>query len=312
MTKHSPAFVTVAVLVLAAISVPGAAQSHHWDVNVGVGPMRGHTTYQIGGTVRMAEDVEELWFPISELEFPINVLQASADTSLMLGKNKRLVVSLGGTINATSDAGKMEDSDWTTSWNPNQLDIYSESDAELDMLMLNADILYRFLRTKLFSLGAGAGFLYQELNYECFDFVQWYPSSPWWGYDYGNGLGIIYDITYYVPYMQVRADMSLLKERLQIGVNVAVVPYLTAEDYDDHVLRDITSDGDYDGGGAMGSLEATFHFARHWFVEGRLEGRVFSADGTQKTYVNDEWSHDIDAEVTSGQGSFTLAVGASL
>jgi hypothetical protein len=177
--------------------------------------------------------------------------------------------------------------------------------------MLNADILYRFFRKRFLSVGAGAGFLYQELDYECSDFVQWYPSMPWAGYDYGWGVGIIYEITYYVPYLQVRADVSLFEEKLLIGVNLALVPYLTAEDYDNHVLRDIVSYGDYDGAGGMASLEASFHFNKHWYVEGRLEGRSFYAEGTQKNYVPVEWSHDIDAEITSDQASFTLALGAS-
>ena len=310
--RHSNSISLAVMLLLAASCLTTGAQGRTWDINIGVGPMAGNTTYQIGGTVRDPEGVDEYWFPISELVFPMNVQQIAVDTTLSLGKQRRFQLSLGAAGNLTSDAGTMEDSDWMTEANPNQLDVYSESDAELDAVMLGADILYKFMQEEIMSIGAGIGFFYQQLDYECHDFVQSYPSSPWWGYDYGWGLGIIYEITYHVPYVQLRADLSLLKEKLQLGISLAVAPYLTAEDYDNHVLREIISYGDYDGIGTMGSLECTFHFLKHWFVEARLEGRAFSADGTQKNYVPVEWSHDIDAEISSAQASFTLAIGASL
>lgn len=310
--KNCCSILAAGVFMLTLADSPAADRPRTWDFDVGVGPMAGHTTYQVGGTVKYSDgSVEEYWFPISELIFPLDVQHMTLDTTLGLGKERRLQLSLGGSKNLTTDAGKMEDSDWITEWNPRQLDIYSESDAELDALMLSADVLYRFLKKRIVSVGAGVGFFYQELNYECSDFVQTYPSEPWWPADTGAGLGIIYDVTYYVPYLQVRADVHLLKDRLRIGVNLAVSPYLTAKDYDNHVLRELTSDGDYDGAGGLGSLEFSFLFNEHWFVEGRLEGKTFSADGSQKTYYYGHWSHTIDAEITSDQASFTLALGAA-
>lgn len=299
------------LLLVVASSLPATAQNHTWDFNLGVGPMAGHTTYQIGGTVTAPEGVEEYWFPISELVFPMQVAQITLDSTLSLGKEKRLQLALGATKNLTTDAGTMEDSDWMTGSNPDQLDVFSESQADLDALMLNADILYKFLKRKRVSLGAGVGFLYQDFNYECSDFDQWYPSQPWWGHDYGWGLGIIYEITYYIPYLQLRTDVSFFSDKLQLGVMLGASPYVTAEDYDNHVLRGIVSYGDFDGVAGLMSLEATLYLLKHWFLEVRLDARTIAADGTQRNYIGGAWSHDIDTEITSDQGSFTFAVGAS-
>ena len=309
----------VTIMLLAGLCISVSADENEFEFNigkddmfefrVGVGPLAGETTYQIGGTVDTARGTEEYWFPISELAFPLNVAQASVDMSFTVAKT--FVFSLGATKNLTTDAGTMKDSDWVTGSNTSQLDIYSESDAELDMLMLDVNVLYGIMNGPTWSLGAGAGFLYQDFSYECGNFTQSYPSSPWLGSDYYSGLGITYDVTFYIPYIMVAGDL-VFKEKFDFSAKLSLSPYVYAEDTDNHVLRDIISYGEYHGVAAMISLAGRYNFSNRWFVDLSLDARSIYTTGTQKNYVPVTWSHDIDADLTSVQGALTLAVGVDL
>lgn len=317
MTKTILYIIAIVLLAGLCVSVSAGEQDFEFDIGkndvfelrVGVGPQAGETTYQIGGTVDTSAGAEEYWFPISELAFPLYVAQASVDMSFTIFKT--LTISLGATKNLTTDAGTMKDSDWITEYNTSQLDIYSESDAELDMLMLDVNILYRVINSSVWTLEAGVGFLYQDFSYECGDFVQSYPSAPWYGSDYYSGLGITYDVTFYIPYLMVAADITF-KKKIELSAKLCVSPYTYAEDEDNHVLREIISYGDYDGTAVMVSLAGRYNFSNTWFVDLSFDGRSINTTGTQKNYVPVEWSHDIDAELTSVQGSLTFALGINL
>ena len=300
-------FACIAAFVLSVSGAEASGWDNALDLTAGVGPSFGHNTYQIGGTVKTPEGVEEYWFPISELSFPMNTAQATIGMDMTFARRVRL--SLEASMNLTEDAGTMEDSDYMTEWNPNQLDVYSKSDAEMEMLIVRAGVLYNIAEGKIWSIAAGAGFMYQDFSYECYDFDQWYPSEPWAPHDYYRGLGITYDVTYSIPYLQVAGELTL-KDKFEISAGLGIAPYVYAEDRDNHVLREIIAEGEYDGVALLVSIVSRYNLSRHWFVEAGLTGTGIAAEGAQENYVPVEWSHTTDAELTSSQGIFTISLGA--
>ena len=118
-------------------------------ITIGIGKLGGDTTYQIGGNYVTPLGSGQVHFPISELEFPLDVWMVSVEGSKEFAEKWK--VSVGVKKNITSDAGKMKDSDWGAwylegyAWaEKDTLDIYSESDAELDALIMDINLRYRF------------------------------------------------------------------------------------------------------------------------------------------------------------------------
>ncbi len=77
----------------------------------GIGILRGDSTFQIGGNVVLADGVRgTIHFPLSELEFPLDVVIGSIEASVDFAD--RWTFRGGLSKNVTSDAGKTKDSDW--------------------------------------------------------------------------------------------------------------------------------------------------------------------------------------------------------
>jgi hypothetical protein len=134
------------------------AEKPKFDINLGVGTIRGDTTYQIGGSVEYADGTKErLHFPISELEFPLDVYMATLKSSIEFLQAWQINIDVHKSI--TKDSGKMKDSDWgywymdgCSYCSPYSLDIYSESDTELDAFMLGINFQHRFLKKSFKSI----------------------------------------------------------------------------------------------------------------------------------------------------------------
>lgn len=114
-----------------------------FDLRAGMGVMSGDTTYEIGGEFS-GSFAYTYRFPISELKFPLDVYMASAHGTLNF--QDRWSIHVNGKKNITDDAGKLEDSDWGIWYeegcpycSSDSLDIFSESDAELDALIIDID-----------------------------------------------------------------------------------------------------------------------------------------------------------------------------
>ena len=142
------------------------SQGSNTYITVGICGLSGDTTYQIGGSYVTPSGSGTHHFPISKLEFPLDIWMISVEESKEFA-NKNLKVRVGAKKKYTRDAGKMEDSDWLTAANPSQLDVYSQSDAFLDALILDIHVSYRFFERPHWSLIAGVGYSYQNFDYEC-------------------------------------------------------------------------------------------------------------------------------------------------
>jgi len=287
-------------------------------ITVGIGKLGGDTTYQIGGTVVTPLGSGQLHFPISELEFPLDVWMASLEGSKEFAEKWK--VSVGVKKNITSDAGKMKDSDWGAyfldgyAWaEKDTLDIYSESDAELDALIMDINLRYRFYEKPSWAFFAGLGYIRQNFDYEISNLNQWYPSSTYYfgvdsPHDFVSGKVLTYEIKYSIPYIEIGLQ-GAFKKKFSVETSLGYSPIVDAEDEDVHILRDRVSKADCEGDAILFSLRARFDFSKNWLVMGEFDYTKIEVEGTSKTYDGGAYSHTIDQEITSEQIFAGLSVG---
>jgi outer membrane protease len=299
-----------AAMIVMVCAFPLAVQAAGVDIWAGVGKLSGDTTYAIGG--------EEYWTdPISELVWPLDVWMGSLGVSAEFGS---LFVSGEGFINLTSDSGQMEDSDWgilfvetggNPRFSPDSLDIFSTSDATLDATILDLKARYRLIDLAGVSLAAGAGWLYQNFTSEASNLNQYSPSAR---DEYGlsfdpyaataEGVGITYEVTYTVPYLEVAAAIQA-GEKFSIEASLGYSPIVSVEDVDDHVLRSKLNVGDCDGTALMAAVDGRFNFTEKLFALFGASYLAIDAEGTQsqRFYAGPltGLGTDIDLDISSEQ-----------
>ena len=276
-------------------------------ITVGIGRLSGDSTYQIGGRYNNPSGNGTYHFPISKLEFPLDVWLISAEESKEFVKN--VTVSVSAKKNYTCDAGKMEDSDWLTPANPSQLDVYSQSDAYLDVLQLGIHVSCKFFEAPHWSFTAGVGYWYQNLDYECKLIKQWSPSGLS-GYNYtGTGsVDLTYEVTYSIPYVEIGTQYTF-NNKWSLDTSLGYSPIVHAEDLDVHVLRAKVSEGDCDGNAILFSLKGRYAVSPNWFLALQLDYTYIKTDGRQKQYTDGAWSATIDQKITSEQLFGVLSAG---
>lgn len=284
------------------------------DLAVGIGALSGHTTYQIGGTVSTPLGSGEVHFPISELEFPLDVYMVSLEGSI--GFTERWKVSAGVKKNITDDAGKMKDSDWGVYWlevghpaEQDTLDIYSESDADLDALILDINLRYRLYK----GIFIGLGYIHQKFDYEISNLDQWYPSSNYYfgmefPHDRVSGQVLAYEVTYDIPYIEI-VFMGKATDTFIVEMSLGYSPIVDVEDEDHHLLRSKVNKGDCDGDAILLSLEGRYDLSKNWFLTLGVDYTKIDADGTSKAYFSGVYDHTIDLEIESEQISYALNIG---
>ncbi|MFX0203096.1 MAG: omptin family outer membrane protease [Candidatus Hodarchaeota archaeon] len=313
---------TVCVLswafVIGSLGVPAYAEGPKVDITLGIGKLSGDTTYRIGGWVDTPSVSGEVHFPLSELEFPLDLFMVSVGGSIEFAEKWK--VSVGVKKNVTSDAGKVKDSDWgiwyyEISWwtDPDSLDIYSESNADPDALIMEVKLLYRFYEKSNWSFIGGLGYIRQNFNYEVSNLDQWYPSlNDYYGYDIGHdyvsGKVLTYDVTYSIPYIEVATKLKV-KRKFSVEASLGYSPFVDAEDEDNHILRSKVSKGDCDGNAILLSLEGRYDFLKHWFLTLQLDYMTIDTDGKQRQYTEGEWTATIDQEIESEQTFAAFALG---
>jgi outer membrane protease len=306
-----------ASLVVAPTNIPSAKHKGDFkpfqlELAAGGGYMGGNVTYQIGDEIRSGGVVEDIWFPISELKWPINVFIASFDGAISV---YRFEARGRYTFSVTDEAGTMEDSDWEYIPNPKLKTTYSETDAYLDFKEAEGSLRYWALtfdnRVVRFDVAGGIGYMYQKFNWDAQDGYQW-TVNPF-GYEGPiNGLAIQYEAEVNMPYIELSGRFQWQDLRAELRGGFA--PYMTVKDVDDHVLRYIRSETDADGIGGLGQAVVSYDLTKNFFVQ--LEGTIigFKVDGTETSVVyagEDEGNTwEIYHEVESFQARGTLALGA--
>lgn len=305
-------YVLLCAFVIGSVGVPAYAERPKFDLKLGLGMLSGDTTYQIGGRFDTPSGSGKIHFPLSELEFPLDVSMLLVEGGVEFAEKWKVIASVKKNI--TSDAGKMKDSDWGVLFDdPNSLDIYSESDADLEALTTDINLRYRFYKKSNWSFIAGLGYLRQNFDYEISKLDQWYPSlNDYYGYDIGHdyvsGMTLKYEVTYSIPYMEIGTQLKI-KDKFCVEVSLGYSPIVNVTDEDIHILRSMVLEGDCDGDAILLSLEGRYDFLTHWFLTLQLNYMTIDTDGEQKQYTDGEWTATIDQEIESEQIFTALAVG---
>ncbi len=311
-----------AVWVAAAVPCAGAGDRLlEFEFSAGPGVSSGDVTYEIGRSVVQDGVVERAPFPISRLEWPIDVLTAEFDAGLRIARRFELRARFA--MSLTEDAGTMIDSDWNYPEGNQLLTIYSESDAVLDAWTLDLSARWWAWRQtrpgdQELRLGLGAGWLRQDFAWEARDGTQSYPSEPGVAADTWEGTAITYDIAADLPYLELCG--SIRQPKVVLDGRVAWIPSASVKDRDDHQFRDILANTDADGMGLIAEAAIRYDLTERVFlrfraqyvifvVDGPSENRVYGAEGGEEP-VGTTWR--IDEEIRSAQAWFSFGIGLNL
>ncbi|MCD4779516.1 MAG: omptin family outer membrane protease [Candidatus Omnitrophica bacterium] len=248
-----------------------------------VGYLSGNTTYDFNNGV-------------SELSFPMS--------NWMLGSNLSAGFnnfSINGSVWATlldDYAGDdMSDKDWCGGC----LWFYTESDAHMDAVIWDVNFRYDFYHEKNGNRKGKAAFLIgytsQRFNYDLFGI-----KDVLYGQDYSeyDGVEVIeYEIEYRLPYIGLAGEFS--KNKWDISLDLCFSPYATADDIDQHLLRDLTFYGNYDSGYAwIARLNGRYHLKPEWYLDMGVSATVINIEGhTWEESRDPVW--DADQNTTSLQ-----------
>jgi hypothetical protein len=283
-----------------------------WDndrssISAGLGLLKGETTYQIGGSFESVEGNGRAWFPISELVFPLDIFTAVLDAKFNLSEKWELVAGIQKNI--TKESGKMKDSDWLTA--PNSLDVYSESDAEADALIIDIAAKYYFGRkayeNSRISFFIGGKYIYQNYDFDVYDLTQWYPSQPNEPYDYVSGKVLTYEVTQHIPAVILGTEI-FTKHNFRMDAYFGYSPYVTVEDKDNHILRSKISKAECDGDATLISLSGSYKFLPGWTVDIGFEYLSIDTEGRQKQYIDGVYYATIDQKNFSEIASYALTI----
>lgn len=277
------------------------------DLAFGVEAMGGDTTYEIGGPVTYANgSSENAHFPISKLEWPLDIWLARLDATINTGSSWRINGVIKKNISDPDDP--MKDSDWLTA--PSSLDIYSESNiSDFDALIWDVDIEWMFFERPSWNLFAGVGYQYQNFEYDSALIHQYSPSGAYDAEVFGDGsVSITYDMTYEMPYFLIGTDFQITPNFIVSG-SFSYSPWVDAEDEDHHLSRNRVTKGDMDGYAYMIDISGTYDFATSWFLTAGLHYTKIDVDGEQKQWINDVYFATVREESESSQTSGYFKVG---
>jgi hypothetical protein len=242
-----------AVLLALLVSSVGTAAG---GVNLGLEfnpqKMLGYTKYHINFT----EFYPEIGTDVkgdSELEFPLDVFLVGGTLRLegQLESGEPWGVELGASKNLNHPRGQMKDSDWIAvpQYHVNSKFSYTESDAQLDALLVHVEAHLGIVRRTDLGVDLVGGYEYQDFSFEILGI------QGWQGFDISNrilidtlqGVNVLdYDVKYHIPYGGLHARFQF-SPRVGLGTKAVISPRAGASDHDDHLLRFFTADGDCSG-----------------------------------------------------------------
>ncbi len=303
--------ITVGVLCNQAQAVASIApyMASTLDLSFGLERMEGDLTSSIGGEINHANGQgENIFFPISELEWPLDLLLARFDGSLTVNPMWRINGTLKTAVDDPDEA--MIDRDWFSS--DGGPDVYSESSiSEFEALILDVDFEWTYLRQGPWSLYTGVGYLHQKFEYEGDLIVQYSPSGIT-GYNYvGNGsTGMSYDTTFSMIYFLLGADIQLTSQ-LDFSGKFSVAPLASSEDELHHLYYNKVSTGDLEGTAYMFELSSNLQLTPWWFVKVGLQYTNISVDGDQYQVLGGVPLGQVEQEVETVQTSGYISMGYS-
>ena len=205
----------------------------------------------------------------SFLEFPLDVFVAGA--SIGIGSpedaDKSWSAEVGMFTNVSDPGKSMKDSDWYTLENnfAETMVSYTESDAKMDMLLVNAEVTKELFNVGNADIAILAGFRYQKIEQNIIGYDGWQLDTNFVQQPVsGTGPALDYMVTYKGPQFGAltRIDFS---SSVQINIKTAV-SLTWVKDKDDHLLRKFHTLADGQGIGFISQIGA------RWFTGSRLMG----------------------------------------
>lgn len=275
----------------------------------GVEAWSGENTYQIGYPATDYYGTRyEGHFPFSELKYPLDAYFGVIKVGGVY-KDKYIVNGLLKKSISNSD-GNLEDSDWITESNPSRLDIYSYSDVtDFEGMVVDVDFSYKFLQREKGWLAAGAGYMFQDFEYNAAIVSQWSPSGlSGWDYEGDGSDGLTYDVEYSIPYLLL-SGQAYVSSKFKLSGRLAYSPMVRVEDRDEHLWRYKENRGELDGDAFMLALDGQYDFNEFWFMTAGLSYTLIEAEGDSKAYFYGYYDHTVSEEIESKQSSLFMMVG---
>jgi outer membrane protease len=260
------------------LSLEKPKQKLRIDVEAGFDYNAFYTLYQIGGKIHTRDSYGILYFPLSELAFPLDSFFFYCNASIRIME----IVTFQGRFrkNMQKDVGKMKDSDWYPY--PGIKTAYSESDTELNAMTGSGDILFRLFRIRFYVLQFGVGFIYQYFDFKCRNVLQHDVLSGPYRIIYIPLKSLTYEVNYYIPHLQLLQRFTFFEDRFNIDAGLQFSPYTWAKDIDDHLLRFKKSIGRSNGYAVSPSIELSYLFPVNVFIKTRLKYLYIRTRGEQE------------------------------
>ncbi len=321
---HSRHLITAMFFLLSISATPAPAGV---NLSVGTGYLAGDTQYQIGGRSVSASGTTDYHFPLSELNFPLDSFILKGNLNVEFTDKWSLMANAA--TNITDGTGKMEDSDWLI---PGRLDVYSESDTEMDALLLEGKVSYvlyqgYYGQTSVnngsvksdiqFFYAAGLGYKYQKFDFDVSNLHQWYPSDPARLHIWESGLVLTYEAEYQIPYLELGMAMNAA-DKFILELGLAYAPLVNFQDEDNHLLRHHgylpghmvnIADHDWNGTAKFINLKGRYNFNPRWHLEAEVEAMNIESEGRSNTYYGGVWLYSIKHEIVSRQYSAYISLG---
>lgn len=260
-----------------------------FKVGADVGYLSGYTLFYI---IYIPAGPEDYPFTSaeSELEYPLDSVIAGLNASL--GMRNIWLLDLSLSKNLTRDTGKTKDSDFLTvgygyvwkTGNKREKLIYSESDTDMDVSLLDLNGRYYFLRRMAVSLGLIGGYRYQYLSFDISNVNQWSPlyhslglSDPYEAYVPGKVS--TYKITYRIPYAGLTLD---LRPSTMFSLNLrGALGQASAKDEGDWILRKKQLNAEAEGPFYLFGAKGNLSLSRRLSLQMAIEYLKIDTDGTQ-------------------------------
>jgi hypothetical protein len=299
------------------------------EIDASLIALDGYTKYQIGGDCTVNNESGTLRFPVSELVFPLNSQYASFKAAIEIENFIRIEGSFNK--NLAVDTVQLKDSDWGYLYynyhselprtSPDSLDVYSESDAELFATIWDINIGCRIIDKPKFTMLIALGFMQQYFEFKVSNLDQWYPSyfryfgNTYEGikYDvypyhqYKSGRILQYNVTYNIPYIKANFGFKPIGN-IVVSSDLGISPFVSAKDYDNHVLRDKTSKGDCTGMSLKTNIDIKYFFTKYFYAGNKLDYLYIGAQGKQKQ-TGPGYLIKIDQDISSSQLSLSIYSG---
>ena len=219
-------------------------------------------------------------YQLSQLDWDIrNVVMVGAQVSVALQNTVWLNAGLWGA--ATKGNGQLNDWDWLleepgspwTDWSLSSVDVTRA-------WLLDLNVAVELTRFGALSLRGIAGYKYNTWSWEDHGIQHVYSSNPTIPGGFRNDVasdpastGVTYEQDFHIPYLG--AGLNYAAGRWNVDAYALYSPYVIATDHDQHLIRQLSFQEDFQGGQYIGiGVRGTYTFQSNWFATLALDGQI--------------------------------------